>query len=251
MKIKSMVGAAAGLVAALAIATPATAQDDTELPSASGASEHLAVTVAVTGNCTATITYTNAVPAELAGSWAYWGDYRAGDEAGQPDSEFPDIPRDSDGQLVVEDYQDGHNHGVDPDTLITSGPLAGEAFGLQYNPVLIHQGDTRTVDVVVDAPATLVAWIKRGPEQPWYVGEVAVEVPCEKADDGGDQGDDTPPAKDEDQDDETGGAAGGTEDELPLTGSTTTLLGGGAVLLLGLGAGAYLVARRRRVSFSA
>src|SRR5690606_5873576 len=65
--------------------------------------------------------------------------------------------------------------------------------------------------------------------------------------------DDTPPAKDEDQDDEdeTGGAAGGTEDELPLTGSTTTLLGGGAVLLLGLGAGAYLVARRRRVSFSA
>lgn len=246
MKIKSMVGAAVGLVAALAIATPATAQDDTELPSSSGASEHLAVTVAVTGSCTATITYTNAVPAELAGSWAYWGDYRAGDEVGQPDSEFPDIPRDSDGQLVVEDYQDGHNHGVDPDTLITSGPLAGEAFGLQHNPVLIHQGDTRTVDVVVNAPTTLAAWIKRGPEQPWYVGEVAVEVPCEQADD-------TPPAKDEDQDDEdeTGGAAGGTEDELPLTGSTATLLGGGAVLLLAAGGGAVLVARRRRVSFSA
>lgn len=36
-----------------------------------------------------------------------------------------------------------------------------------------------------------------------------------------------------------------------MTGSTTVLLGGGAVLLLGLGAGVYLVARRRRVSFTA
>src|SRR5690554_5099781 len=66
VRITSMVGGAAvGLVAALTIASVATAQDDTELLSASDASEHLTVTVAVTGNCTATITYTNAVPAGL------------------------------------------------------------------------------------------------------------------------------------------------------------------------------------------
>src|SRR5690554_1968377 len=171
------------------LATPASAattHDDAELPSASGANEYLAVTVAVTGNCTATITYTNDMPTEFTGSWAYWGDYRVGDEAGQPDSAFPDLPRDSDDQLVIEDYQDGHNHGVDPDTLITSGPLAGKTFGLQYNPVLIHRGETRTVNVEVTAPATLAAWIKRGPEPPWYVGEVEVEVPCEQADDDAD-----------------------------------------------------------------
>lgn len=58
----------------------------------------------------------------------------------------------------------------------------------------------------------------------------------------------TPPA---DDDDDAGGAGGGDDDTLPVTGSTTVLLGGGAVLLLGLGAGVYLAARRRRVSFSA
>lgn len=57
--------------------------------------------------------------------------------------------------------------------------------------------------------------------------------------------------EDQDDEDETGGAAGGTEDELPLTGSAAAQQRGGAVLLLGLGTGAYLVARRRRVSFSA
>lgn len=247
-----MVGGAVGLIAALTIASAATAHDDTELPSASGASEYLAVTVAVTGNCAATITYINNVPDELAGSWAYWGDYRVGDEEGRPDSEFPDLPRDNDGQLVVEDYQDGHNHGVSPDTLITSGPLAGEAFGLQYNPVLIHQGKTRIVEVVVDAPTTLAAWVKRGPEQPWYVGEVAVEVPCEQADDTPPASPTpAPPADDDDDDAGAGGAGGGDDDTLPVTGSTTVLLGGGAVLLLGLGAGVYLVARRGRVSFTA
>ena len=246
-------GAAVGLVAALTIASVATAQDDTELLSASDASEYLTVEVVVTGNCTATITYTNAVPAGLAGSWAYWGDYRVGDEAGQPDSAFPDLPRDSDGQLVVEDYQDGHNHGVDPDTLITSGPLADEAFGLQYNPVLIHRGDTRTEDVVVNAPTTLAAWIKRGPEPPWYVGEVAVEVPCAQADDTSPDSptpatppadDDTPPAGES--------PAPGAGAELPTTGVPTWGLAaaGGALLLAG--GGAVLVGRgRRRVSFTA
>lgn len=248
-------GAAVGLVAALTIASAATAQDDTELPSASGASEHLTVTVAVTDNCTATITYTNAVPAGLPGSWAYWGDYRVGDEAGQPDSEFPDLPRDSDDQLVIEDYQDGHNHGVDPATLITSGPLAGKAFGLQYNPVLIHQGGTRTVDVVVNAPTTLAAWIKRGPEQPWYVDEVVVEVPCE-------QDNDISPDSTADDDDAAGGTGGEDDDtpsagespapgagaELPTTGVPTWGLAaaGGALLLAGTGA--VLVGRRRRLS---
>ena len=262
MKIKSMVGGAAvGLVAALTIASAATAQDDTELPSASGASEHLAVTVAVTGNCTATITYTNNVPDEFSGSWAYWGDYRVGEQAGQPDSEFPDLPRDSDDQLVVEDYQDGHNHGVDPDTLITSGPLADEAFGLQYNPVLIHRGGTRTVDVVVNAPTTLAAWIKRGPEPPWYVGEVVVEVPCEQADDIS-PASPTPATPPADDDAAAGGTGGGDDDtppagespapgagaELPTTGVPTWgLAAAGGVLLLA-GTGAVLVGRRRRLS---
>src|SRR5690606_31173087 len=140
MKINSLVGGAAvGLIAALAIAGAATAQD-TKLPSANDASEYLSVTITVTDNCAATITYTNAIPDEFSGSWAYWGDYRVGEQAGQPDSAFPDLPLDSDGQLAVDEYQDGHNHGVTPEQQIASGPLAGEEFGLQYNPVLIHRG---------------------------------------------------------------------------------------------------------------
>ncbi|MGV2383653.1 MAG UNVERIFIED_CONTAM: LPXTG cell wall anchor domain-containing protein [Thermobifida fusca] len=256
MRITSMVGGAAvGLVAALAIVSAATAQDDTELPSATGASEYLTVEVVVTGDCTATITYTNDMPTEFTGSWAYWGDYRVGDEAGQPDSAFPDLPRDSNGDLVVEDYQDGHNHGVDPDTVITSGPLAGEAFGLQYNPVLIHRGETRTEDVVVTAPTTLAAWIKRGPEPPWYVGEVVVEVPCEQADDISPASPTpaTPPADDDDAAGGTGGGDGespapGAGAELPTTGVPTWgLAAAGGVLLLA-GTGAVLVGRRRRLS---
>jgi LPXTG-motif cell wall-anchored protein len=39
--------------------------------------------------------------------------------------------------------------------------------------------------------------------------------------------------------------------ELPITGSSTTLIAGGAVALLVLGGGLFLVARRRRVTFTA
>jgi LPXTG-motif cell wall-anchored protein len=39
--------------------------------------------------------------------------------------------------------------------------------------------------------------------------------------------------------------------ELPITGSSTTLIAGGAVALLALGGGLFLVARRRRVTFTA
>jgi LPXTG-motif cell wall-anchored protein len=39
--------------------------------------------------------------------------------------------------------------------------------------------------------------------------------------------------------------------ELPVTGASTTLFAGGAVLLLAVGGGLYLIARRRRVTFSA
>ena len=39
--------------------------------------------------------------------------------------------------------------------------------------------------------------------------------------------------------------------ELPVTGTTATLIAAGAVLLLALGTGAYLIARRRRVTFTA
>lgn len=44
---------------------------------------------------------------------------------------------------------------------------------------------------------------------------------------------------------------GGEGGELPVTGTTTALIAGGAVLLLALGAGVYLIARRRRVTFTA
>lgn len=266
MALAVMLGALLGGALFAMPASATTAQDDTELPSASGASEYLAVTVAVIGNCAATITYTNSVPDEFSGSWAYWGDYRVGEQAGQPDSAFPDLPLDSDGELVVEDYQDGHNHGVDPDTLITSGPLAGEAFGLQYNPVLIHRGDTRIVDVAVNAPTTLTAWIKRGPEQPWYVGEVVVEVPCEQADDDADTDTDTDDSSDtnddagsaDDIDDKTSEstsddkASESTSDEqLPVTGSKSVVLGGAAALLGLTGGGLMLLARRKRPTFTA
>src|SRR5690554_1968414 len=76
------------------LATPASAattHDDAVLPSASGANEYLAVTVAVTGNCPATTTYTNDMPTEFTGSWACWGDNPAGEKAIQPDSPFPDL----------------------------------------------------------------------------------------------------------------------------------------------------------------
>lgn len=233
-------------------ASAATAQDvnDAELLStsdASDASEYLSITVAVTGNCTATITYTNSIPDEFPGSWAYWGDYRVGDEAGRPDSEFPDLPVDSDGELAVDEYQDGHNHGVTPEQTITSGPLAGEMFGLQYNPVLIHRGATRTVPVTVDAPTTLAAWIKRGPEQPWYVGEVKVEVPCERTDDDDDDADNVDDGKDDDA-----GAGGGDADDndtLPVTGAPAALIAGAGAALLGAGLVLWWAMKRRTPKF--
>ena len=252
MRINSLVGGAAvGLIAALAFAGAATAQD-TELPSDRGASEYLSVTITVTDNCVATITYTNTVPDGREGSWAYWGDYRTDNDEGVPDSYFPPLPRDDNGDLIIEDYTDAHDHGVTPDTEIVSGPLAGQKFGLQYNPVLIHRGETVTVPVEVDAPTTLVAWIKRGPVQEWYVGEVAVEVPCEP---------DpttppttptpTPPADDDDTAGGTGGGDADDSDTLPVTGAPALLLAGGAVLLLTAGGVTVLMSRRRRVTFTA
>lgn len=44
---------------------------------------------------------------------------------------------------------------------------------------------------------------------------------------------------------------GGEGGELPITGNTTMLIAGGAVALLALGGGMFLVARRRRVTFTA
>ncbi|QSB13565.1 LPXTG cell wall anchor domain-containing protein [Natronosporangium hydrolyticum] len=49
--------------------------------------------------------------------------------------------------------------------------------------------------------------------------------------------------------DEAGGEGG--EDELPLTGASTALIAAGAVALLALGAVLFVVARRRRVNFTA
>lgn len=50
-------------------------------------------------------------------------------------------------------------------------------------------------------------------------------------------------------DDESNGEGG--EESLPVTGSTAALIAGGAVVLLGLGAGIFFFARRRRMSFTA
>lgn len=47
-----------------------------------------------------------------------------------------------------------------------------------------------------------------------------------------------------------GGGGGGEEPPLPVTGANTGLIAGGAGVLLALGAGLFLVARRRRVRFS-
>lgn len=238
------------MLAGAMLATPAnatTAQDDTELPSDRGDSEYLSVTITVTDNCAATITYTNSVPDGLPGSWAYWGDYRVGDEEGAPDSDFPPLPRDDDGQLIIEDYADAHDHGVTPEQQITVGPLAGTAFGLQYNPVLIHRGATRTVNVEVDAPTTLAAWIKRGPEQEWYVGEVNVEVPCERTDDDDDDADNVDDGKDDDA-----GAGGGDADDndtLPVTGAPAALIAGAGAALLGAGLVLWWAMKRRTPKF--
>src|SRR5690606_37732543 len=130
-------------IAALAFAGAATAQD-TELPSDRGASEYLSVTITVTDNCVATITYTNTVPDGREGSWAYWGDYRTDNDEGVPDSYFPPLPRDDNGDLIIEDYTDAHDHGVTPDTEIVSGPPAGQKFGLQYSPGLVPRGESLT-----------------------------------------------------------------------------------------------------------
>lgn len=266
---RTLVVLAGTMLASAMLAMPASAattqDDDAKLPIDHGASEYLSVTVAVTGNCTATITYTNSIPDEFSGSWAYWGDYRVGEEAGRPDSEFPDLPVDSDGKPVVEEYQDGHNHGVTPEQTITSGPLAGTAFGLQYNPVLIHRGENVLVLVEVDAPTTLAAWIKRGPEQPWYVGEVKVEVPCEQADDddveptpspspstpADDDNDDDADNVDDGKDDDAGVGGGDADDSdtLPVTGASLPYILGAGAAFLGLGAGVVFLTRKRKQHF--
>jgi LPXTG-motif cell wall-anchored protein len=64
---------------------------------------------------------------------------------------------------------------------------------------------------------------------------------------------DTPPPSEDDGEDEGDTGAGGEADEesLPRTGASTALIAGGAVALLALGGGLFLVARRRRVRFTA
>lgn len=101
----------------------------------------------------ATITYTSA------NTLPYSGDYRVGDEVGDPD----DVSG-----LTVEE-----------------GPFEGESFGPRFNPVPIPAGATVPVLVEFDedqgsGQVTVAAWVNRGPEQKAYAAVVTsvVDTDC-------------------------------------------------------------------------
>ncbi|QSB13566.1 hypothetical protein JQS43_18510 [Natronosporangium hydrolyticum] len=97
------------------------------------------------------------------------------------------------------------------------------------------ENGTETLTIEVGQSAT--ASFEAGTTVTLTVGDESQEIAWQDPGDcDGDQGDD--------------GGAGG-EDELPITGSTTALIAGGAVLLLTLGATLFLLARRRRLTFTA
>lgn len=194
-------------------------------------SEPLTIDVTLGDDCGAEIAYTNP------NDFAFWGDYRIGDEQGTPDSDVgPATPSIND-PGYPDDLQDTHDHGVAPDQELTQGDHAGELFGHQYNPVLIAPGDTRVVEVEVDETTEVQARVWRGPNQSVYVpwtDPVEVE-PCED------------PKPDPSETTDPGGGGGG---QLPETSGVTGAVAlpvAGAALLVAGGA-ALLVGRRRRLS---
>lgn len=112
----------------------------------------VAIDATVCGQATITYTSTNTLP--------YSGDYRVGDEAGEPD-QFSDLE-------------------------VAEGPFAGALFGPRFHPTPIPAG--ATVPVVVDlgedqggGEVTVAAWVNRGPEQKAYAAVVTatVDTDCE------------------------------------------------------------------------
>lgn len=149
---KILTTAVAGAALVLGVVTPSWAADS-----------ELEVDVEV-DECIATITFTN--------NWQspFWGDYRLADDQGFADTSVdgPNFTTDTD--LPPEDeWGHKHNHGVAPEQELTAGKHAGEKFGLQYNPVIVHPGESETVTVKADAPTTVEARIWRGPVQEFYV----------------------------------------------------------------------------------
>jgi hypothetical protein len=118
--------------------------------------------------CGVTLTYTNNT------EWPFWGDYKVQGDRGTKDKGLPSLPDDP------ADYGDAHNHGVAPGDLIKGGPLKGQTFGKQFNPVLLPPGKTVTVDVQTAGSATVWAGLRRGPEQDHYLGWSKVKhvLPC-------------------------------------------------------------------------
>lgn len=119
-------------------------------------------------HCGAVLTWTNDT------DLTFWGDYKVQGDKGVKDAQLPSLPQDP------ADYGDAHNHGVAPNTIIKSGPLVGQTFGKQFNPVRLPPGETIEVVVSVHEPLTLWAGVRRGPEQDYYVGWTKVRdaQPC-------------------------------------------------------------------------
>lgn len=212
-----MIGVAVGALAGLLLAAPA-------------AAHHATPTVTVVEGECGEVTITTAWPDDVA-------DHRVDTAA-----------------LVV--LVDGEVSTAAIGESVTVGPFEADTT-VQYR---IWGGGERDYD---DPPLTdleaLLAYLDQGgselsPDAPgvaWHSLEVPGCPADEEEEDLEPTPEPTPTTPPADDDDDAGGAGGGDDDTLPVTGSTTVLLGGGAVLLLGLGAGVYLAARRRRVSFSA
>jgi len=94
--------------------------------------------------------------------------------------------------------------------------------------------DTRTLEVEPGATAEASFPAGEGTVATATIGDASVDLPWVEPEDC----------------DEPGGGGGDEREDLPVTGAPAGLLAGGAALLLAAGAGMYLVARRRRVTFT-
>lgn len=222
--IGALFGLGIGLVLALMVVSPASAQLDADafITATHSKSE--------CGKIEITFTNTTAHP--------YDADVRVGEQVGVPDADMPDE----------------HNHGVTPDQLIASGPNAGQPYGLRYTPVLVPAGATVVHPVEVNVDTTVSYRVWRGPETDYYVSWVDVDVDAcavEETPNPSPSVSPTPSAS------PTSGATAEpstapsteAESELPVTGSNLPMILGTIAVLLGLaGGGLMLLGRKQRVS---